>query len=235
MIKISVVEDQEKWIDLIRNYLARYQEENKVSFAVSYFKNGSDFISQYKGDASLIFRDVARPERNGIEASKKLREMDKEVCLVFLTERVQYAVDGYEVNAYDFLIKPMDYELFRIKRNKFLSHIGNKEEKSIVINSSNEVHKVKISDIRYVESNKHYLYFHLENSTYRRRQSMDSIKDRFKGQGFSEINRSLLVNLRFVDNFNNSEVFIKTEVLPLSQVYKASFLNELTQYFGEKL
>ena len=64
---------------------------------------------------------------------------------------------------------------------------------------------------------------------------MDSIKDRFKGQGFSEINRSLLVNLRFVDNFNNSEVFIKTEVLPLSRVYKASFLNELTQYFGEKL
>ena len=64
---------------------------------------------------------------------------------------------------------------------------------------------------------------------------MDNIKERFKGQGFSEINRSLLVNLRYVDNFNNSEVFIRTEALPLSRVYKASFLNELTKYFGEKL
>lgn len=235
MIKIAVIEDQKKWSDLIKNYLERFQKENNLSFEISYFEDGLDFISQYKGEFNLIFMDVAMPKMNGIEASKKLRTIDKDVCLVFLTEMAQYALEGYEVNAYDFLIKPMEYDLFCIKLNKFLSHIKTDIDKFIVINSSNEIHKVKYLDIKYVESVKHYVYFHCKYDTYRMRMSLDNIKKTLKENNFSEINRSLVVNLAYVDNYSNNDVVIGSETLPLSRAYKSSFLNDLTNYFGDKI
>lgn len=179
--------------------------------------------------------DVAMPNMDGIQASKELRKIDESVCLVFLTEMSQYAIEGYEVNAYDFLIKPMEYDLFKIKMNKFLTHISTKNEDNIVISSLNEMHKLKISEIRYIESIKHYVYFHYKDEIYRTRASLDSYKKILKEKHFSEINRSLIVNLAFVDNYSNSDVIIGKEVLPLSRVYKSSFLNELTAYFGDRL
>lgn len=235
MIKIAVIEDQIKWSSLIKSYLEKYQKDNDIQFDISFFTDGSDFIEDYKGEYNLIFMDVAMPKMNGIEASKKLRKIDKDVCLVFLTEMAQYALEGYEVNAYDFLIKPMEYELFSIKLNKFLSYIKINEDKYFIINSSNEIHKVKYSEILYVESIKHYVYFHCLEDTYRMRLSLDSIKKDLKANHFSEINRSLIVNLSHVDNYSNNDVCVKGENLPLSRAYKTSFLSELMNYFGDKL
>ncbi len=234
MIKIAIVEDQEKWIKLISAFLERYKKETGAAFSTVFFADGSKFISSFKGDYQLVFMDVARPVRDGIKASKELRKIDKDVCLVFLTERAQYAVEGYEVNAYDFLIKPMEYDLFKVKRNKFLSHIQSGKDDFLLVNGKNGIHKIKVSEIHYVESRKHYIYFHCEEETYRRRGSLDSLKKVLKENGFSDINRSLVVNLAFVDNYSPTEVVVCKETLPLSRIYKAAFLNDLTKYFGNR-
>lgn len=235
MIRIAVVEDQKKWSDLITSFLNRYRQETKTSFEVSYFTNGEDFIKSYKKDQNLIFMDVAMPKKNGLETSKELRKIDKEVSLVFLTEMAQYAIEGYEVNAYDFLIKPMEYDFFKIKMDKFVAHIQSTSDSYFIINNANTICKIKFSDIKYVESIKHYVYFHCKEDTVRTRDSLDNVKEKLKGGNFSEINRSLIVNLAFVDNYSNNDVVIGRETLPLSRVYKSSFLNDLIQYFGEKI
>ena len=220
MIKIAVVEDQKKWSDLIASFLNQYKQETKTSFEVFYFTNGEDFIQDYK---------------NGLETSKALRKIDNEVCLVFLTEMAQYAIEGYEVNAYDFLIKPMEYDFFKIKMNKFVMHIQSISDSYLVINSANTIRKIKLSEIKYIESIKHYVYFHCKDDTVRTRDSLDNIKGKIKKGIFSEINRSLIVNLAFVDNYSNNDVVLDGETLPLSRVYKSSFLNDLIQYFGDKI
>ncbi len=235
MIKIAVVEDQKKWSDLIASFLNQYKQETKTSFEVFYFTNGEDFIQNYKKNYDLIFMDVAMPKMNGLETSKALRKIDSEVCLVFLTEMAQYAIEGYEVNAYDFLIKPMEYDFFKIKMNKFVMHIQSISDSYLVINSANTIRKIKLSEIKYIESIKHYVYFHCKDDTVRTRDSLDNIKGKIKKGIFSEINRSLIVNLAFVDNYSNNDVVLDGETLPLSRVYKSSFLNDLIQYFGDKI
>ena len=77
--------------------------------------NGMNFLDDYKGDCDLIFMDIAMPHMDGLETAAALRKRGDNTCLIFITSMAQYALKGYEVNAFDFLVKPLAYELFCIK------------------------------------------------------------------------------------------------------------------------
>lgn len=79
---------------------------------MTYFDNGESFLSQYSSDIDLIFMDIGLPNKNGIDISRENRKKNDDVCIVFLTELFQFAIQGYEVNAYDYLVKPMKYDFF---------------------------------------------------------------------------------------------------------------------------
>lgn len=92
---------------------------------------------------------------------------------------------------------------------------------------------VPLNEIKYVESVKHYLFFHTVSDELKMRGTLGEIKPLFKINGFSEINRSLLVNLAYVDGYSQQEVTVAGEQLPLSRVYKTDFLNDLTKFVGD--
>ncbi len=235
MIKIAVVEDEKKWDDTFRNYIAEYGAKTKRVFEITSFADGMEFISDYDGGFDLVLMDIAMPHMNGMEAAKRLRAVDGRVCLMFITTLAQYAVNGYDVNAFDFLVKPIEQELFNIKFARAVAHIESKAPKSFVISCAGGVRKMPVDDIRYIESVKHYLFFHTTGGDRKMRASLDEIKAFFENNGFVAINRSLLVNLAFVDGYDNNGVTIGGETLPLSRVYRSAFLDKLAAYLGERV
>lgn len=234
MIEIALVEDQEKWQKTITSYLKKYQEEKSESFAVTIFPSGNDFLKEEKKSFDLAFMDIGLPGKSGMETSKEFRKRNQETCLVFLTELSRFAVDGYEVNAYDFLVKPLDYSFFCLKMDRILSHLKQRGQDTFVIENAGELHRVKIQEIRYIESDKHYLFFHCVSGIYKMRGILDDILKSFQNYSFAKINRSILVNLAAVEGYDKTEVEIQGEKLPLSRVYKADFLSTLNQYLGAK-
>lgn len=119
IINIAVVEDEQQQILNYQNYLDRFQKERKIMVKTHYFNDGLLFLEQYhQNEFDIVLMDIAMPQMNGLETAKRLRTVDKNVCLIFITTLAQYAIKGYEVDALDFLIKPVGFDLFSIKLEK---------------------------------------------------------------------------------------------------------------------
>ncbi len=231
-MRVAIVDDEEKAIEVFEGFISQYAEKNNLSFHVDKYKDGSAFLDSYNGGYDIVFMDIAMPGLNGIETARNMREIDSTVILIFMTSLAQYAIKGYEVDAFDYLVKPISYELFSIKLDKCRSILKKRQPKTFLIKSATETYVVPFNDIKYVESIKHYLFFHLSDKEIKMRGTLNDIKAEFIKNNFVEINRSLLVNLSFVDGYNNSEVIVAGETLPLSRIYKTAFLDKLTRFMG---
>ena len=99
----------------LQEVLHQYEQEKQVSFSCTHWKSGENVLEQYDHQYDIIFMDIRLPGMDGMQTARQLRRMDHTVLLVFLTSLAQYAVEGYEVEAVDYIIKPITYPALRLK------------------------------------------------------------------------------------------------------------------------
>ena len=118
MINIAIIEDNAADANLLRSYIDRYFAETDKSYKVEVFSDGFNFLSNYSGKCNIAFFDIEMPHIDGMQVARRLRAVDSEVSIIFVTNMAKYAINGYEVSALDFIIKPVEYFLFHAKMDK---------------------------------------------------------------------------------------------------------------------
>ena len=111
MINIAIIEDNAADANLLRSYIDRYFAETDKSYKVEVFSDGFNFLSNYSGKCNIAFFDIEMPHIDGMQVARRLRAVDSEVSIIFVTNMAKYAINGYEVSALDFIIKPVEYFL----------------------------------------------------------------------------------------------------------------------------
>lgn len=131
MVSVALIEDDDRIAGELVGYLERYAKESEgaVEFNTVRFPDAISFLEGYKPRYDLVLMDIMLPEMDGLMASKKLREYDPNVMLVFVTNMSQLAVKGYEVSAFDFMVKPVRYGDFTLKLDRITEKLALSEEK----------------------------------------------------------------------------------------------------------
>lgn len=230
MIRIAIVDDDAKYRAEVQGYIARYSKETGEEFAVTCFQSGMDFITDYKPVNDIVFLDIEMPLIDGMTTARKLRLVDKEICIVFITKMSKYAIEGYEVNAVDFVVKPIKYFNFIDKLKKAIGVVRRRGEKELLIKSDDNYFRLLVSKIRYVEKEKNYLIYHTDNGEYRERGTMENLQGELTSSGFSMCNSGCLVNLRAISQVTPTTVIVDGIPLPLSRRKIKDFKADMLKY-----
>ncbi len=234
MINIAIVEDQKKDAFQLLKYIKTYFEQLKIDYTYQHFHEATTFIEQYKFQYQLIFLDIDLPGINGMSAAHEIRAMDSLVSIVFTTNLSQYAINGYEVDASDFFVKPIHYESFKLKMSKVIHNIGVNTEKDLTLISKKSIHRLIISDIYFVDVHSHKLTFHTKFDVINTRGSLNDIEKQLKPHYFSRCNQGYLVNLKHIQKIEDNIVYLEGHELTISRPKKKQFMDDFTNYIGGK-
>ncbi len=230
-MRIAIVEDDETAKEQLAKCLKQYEKEYAVSFSITWYPNGFDFLEGWHQDADIVFMDIDMPGMNGMETAHRMREADTNVVLIFVTNLAQYAIEGYSVDALDYVLKPVEYFALKLKIKKALRMVETCEEKVIPVQQDGQMYYLKSSEILYVEVEKHDLTFYTVHGAFVCDGSLKHIEETLEGADFYRCNYCYLVNLRHVSSVGNTEVKIGETALQISRNRRKGFLEKLNDYY----
>lgn len=232
MLRIAVVEDdpgdQSRLLEMIRRFSQSCGEECETAV----FGDGMAFLQGYHPDYDLILMDVEMPGMNGLETARELRSMDSSVILIFITNMAQYAIHGYEVDALDYVLKPVSYYSFELKLKKVRRILNERAGSSLVLMTKGELHRVAIRSILYVEIRDHNLCYHTDDGDFSMTGSMKKLEQELAPHSFARCNNCYLVNLMHVRTVTQEEVWVEDVPLKISRPRRKSFMEALSAYYG---
>lgn len=233
MIRVAIVEDEASQADLLCSYLAKYSGEHGCKLSVSRYGRAAEFLAAAEGNAfDIVFMDIELPDGNGMDAVRKLRETDRRTLVIFVTNLAQYAVKGYEVRAFDFIVKPVAYYNFILKFSAAIDSLQTNKDIEIWIKNKEGRVRLYASQIIYVEVLKHYLTYHTKDGEYTALGSIGSAAEQLKDSTFVFCNRCYLVNLKYVSQVTQTAALVGGEWLAVSRHKRADFLKSLNDFLA---
>lgn len=233
-MRVAVVDDNENDRELLMKYLRQFQKEYGMKMQIKPYSSSLDFLEEYGGGYDVILLDIEMPGIDGMETAKEIRKIDEVTAIIFITNMAQFAIHGYEVNAVDFMVKPVPYFNFAEKFKKAVNFAGREQGKNILLNSDEGIIRVTMADIYYLEKdkNKNYLVYYTRKGRFRERNTILSAKAKLGNQPFAECTSGCLVNLKYVERVGKDSVVLENATLPVSRRMRKEFLDSFMKYVG---
>ena len=236
VLKCLIVDDEPPAIRLLEKYVS------KVPFLELVFTTTSSLEALSKieeGSIDLVFMDIQMPDLTGLQLSKIVKGKTN---IIFTTAYPQFALQSYEVDAVDYLLKPFEFERFyeavlKVK-NSFPSEV--KEVQQVISKESNEFlfiktdgknnfEKVYVNDICYIEGLKNYVAIHLKDKQIITNNTLKSIEDFLPAAEFVKTHKSFLVSLRHITKTDSLNVYINGNSIPIGDTYKKELFEIIQQ------
>ena len=235
MLHIAIVEDEEVYARILEDYIHRYESETFSRFKVSHYSDGKQIAENYSGGFDIILMDIQMEKMDGMTAAEKIRKRDPEVLIIFITNRTDYAVRGYEVDALDYVVKPVEYYSFSQKLDRAVNRRNKNRDYHIMIHADGGMYKLAASQILFVESERHNLHFYTAQGEFVSRMNLSEAEELLKGSGFYRCGKGYIINLDKIDSFSDGICRIGRYNVPVSRSKKKEFMNVLADHMSSRL
>ncbi len=232
MLRIALVEDEPDVQCQLTEYIHRYEQEAGEKFEMTVFSDGIDIVSDYTGGYDIIFLDIQMRHMDGMTAAKRIREMDQNVVIVFITNMANYAIRGYAVNATDYVLKPVPYFAFSQVLQRAISRVKTLTQSHLMLPIEGGVIKLSTAEVIYIESISRHLVVHTKTKAFTVSGTLKDMEQKLENLHFFRCNNCYLVNLAHVENVKHNDLTVGGYVLQISRPRKKSFMDALADYVG---
>lgn len=233
-IKCLIIDDEPIAREIIVSHVSKIHRIEVLAIC-SNAVEAFNYINNHEID--LVFLDINMPEITGIAFAKSIKN---DIKIIFTTAYRDYAVEGFELRAVDYLLKPISFErLLKAVNTYFEVHeTENHNQPSDIseisefmfVRSDRKMIKIEFEEIQYIESYSDYLKIHLKSSTVVTRETITSVEAKLPRDSFMRVHRSYIVSLTFITSFTNEQVCIHQTSIPISRSYKNEVLQRLEAY-----
>ena len=228
MIRAIALDDEPLALLVIESFCKRV---GFINLEKTFTKTAEAHKYLRKQPVDLIFLDIQMPTQNGLEF---YAQIEQNVMVIFTTAFSEYAVEGFNVNASDYLLKPFSYDRFLQAADKVKSiyenkgQVPNTESQYLFIRADYSLNKILIADILFIEGLDDYLKIHIDKQkTIVARMTMKSILEKLPSTEFVRVHRSFIVPVSRIDKVRNKTIYINSEEIPLSASYEIEFMELL--------
>lgn len=200
------------------------------------FSNAPSALEFLKdNDVDLIFLDIEMPMVTGFEFAEML---PKKSLIIFTTAYSQYALKSYELEAVDYLLKPVDPQRLEKAIDKAILYtellskdtVKNTVESNtadfLFIKAERRFYKISFSDIKFIEGLKDYVVIHTKQQKLITAMNLKTIHQKISGETFIRVSKSYVVNMNYIDSFDNHNIYIEDSEIPLGEVYRSEFFTK---------
>lgn len=231
-INCVIVDDEPAAIEVLTEFVKRTPNLQLLSTFRDPLQS-LNFLRETKVD--LIFLDINMPELNGMEL---LNVLIHPPLVVFTTAYTEYAIESYEKNAIDYLLKPFTFERFLLAFNKVQSRLMNKSSEVLETNQSSSVneeiiylksgpkkHRIVLNDVRYLEKDGHYICFYLSDKKVIARLSMKDVFEVIPTSKFIQVHKSYIVSISHVSTIERHQIKIEGAYIPIGKTHRKAVLS----------
>ena len=221
-IKAIAIDDEPIALNIISSYAA------KVSFIdlTQTFVSATEALMYLKQEpVPLIFLDINMPDVNGIEFSTMI---DPSVSIIFTTAYPEYAVKGFEINALDYLLKPIAFPRFLQSCQKALDRLSPKNDKEVLfVKDGQSLIRIDLEALLYIEADGNYLTFYERHKKTTIRHKLSDMLAQLSPKAFIRINKSCIIAVKKIEKFDNQSVLINGQSLSVVKNYKEALIELL--------
>ena len=232
MIRIALVEDEAEVRAQLQGYVQRHTRQYGTEFAVTEVADGMELLDDYRPVYDILFLDVEMKHLDGMETARRVRELDKDVIIVFITNMAQYAIGGYAVGALDYVLKPVPYFAFSQQLQKALGQLKKREQHYLAVAVDGGMRRLDAAEIYYLESEGHKVHFCSEKEDFVVPGTLKNYEEKLVGRAFARCNSGYLVNLAQVSGVQQDMVQVGPYTLQISRPRRKAFMAGLADYIG---
>ena len=232
MTRIAIVEDEAAVREQLAGYVQRYTRQYGTQFEVTMFTDGVEILEDYRPVYDIIFLDVEMQHLDGMETARRIRELDSDVLLIFITNMAQYAIKGYAVGALDYVLKPVPYFAFSQQLQKAVNQLAKRTRRYLAVPVDGGMRRLDAATIYYIESEGHRVHFYTEDGDFSAPGALKALEEKLTGRLFARCNSGYLVNLAQVSGVQQNTVQVGPHELQISRPKRRAFLAALADYIG---